>query len=44
MSLRTRVVGVGVFGAQAVCVGSCVRAAPPCEFAWKEMQQINISG
>lgn len=34
-----RVVGVGVFGAQAVGVRSRVGAAPPCEFAWKAKQQ-----
>lgn len=39
-----RVVGMWVFGAQAVSVCSCVCAAPPCEFAWKVTQQINISG
>lgn len=36
------VVGVGVFGTQAVCVCSCVGAASPCEFAWKVRQRINI--
>lgn len=40
-----RVVGMRVFGAQAVGVCSCVCAAPPCEFAWKVMKiQIDISG
>lgn len=36
-----RVVGMRVFGTQAVCICSCVCAAPPCEFAWKEMQQMD---
>lgn len=39
-----RVVGVRVLGAQAVGVCGRVGAAPPCEFAWKVIRQINISG
>lgn len=37
-----RVVGVRVFGAQAVSICGRVGAAPPCEFTWKVMKQKNI--
>lgn len=33
------VVGMRVFGAQAVCICSCICASPPCESAWKTMKR-----